>query len=330
MRRLALLAFLLLAAPAAAAPHPLQIAQGHTRFGNFAISGYTSGGDLCLSLSASALSDAGCGFPLGPSDAAEPDATGDCGHRRVSYFGATSDRVATVLFRYASGRTLPARVYAIPASVLKHAKVYVAFAASTRGPRWLDSYDAAGHRLQHTRMGSGPCRTVDPFKGTPVVASGQAPDGGDYQLRAARARDDLGRRQSCVGIRERHKKNGPIEDVGGNCLPRIGSDDAVLGLAGSCSSPAQTFYFGFVVPAARAVALELDNGQVLQGTLYPSPRSMHTTDSLVLAAVSGGHEVRSVTGYNAAGATVFSHKVVKLGVCKMGGTFNAGVDFVAG
>jgi hypothetical protein len=151
-----------------------------------------------------------------------------------------------------------------------------------------------------------------------------------YQYRAARARDDLGRFQSCVGIRERHKKGGPMEDVGGNCVPRIGSDDAVLGLAGTCASPAQTFYFGFVIPAARAVTLELDNGQVLQATLYPSPASMHTADSLVLAAVAGGHEVRSVTGYNAAGTTVFSHKAFKHDVCNMGGSFNGTVEFVSG
>src|SRR4051812_2915163 len=168
MRRLALLAFLLLAPAAAAAPHPVQIAHGHTRFGNFSISGYRSGGELCLSLNASALSDAGCGFPLGTAPAEDPDATGDCGHRRVSYFGAASDRVAAVRLGYASGRTLRARVYPIPASIQAHAKVYVAFAASTRGPRWLDSYDAAGRRIQHSRLGSpGPCRELDPFRGSP-------------------------------------------------------------------------------------------------------------------------------------------------------------------
>jgi len=46
------LAFLLLAAPAAAAPHPLRSPTAHTRFGSFSISGYKSGGLLCLSLDA--------------------------------------------------------------------------------------------------------------------------------------------------------------------------------------------------------------------------------------------------------------------------------------
>jgi len=328
VRRLALLAFLLLAAPAAAAPHPVKIAHGHSHFGSFSISGYRSGGDLCLSLNAGALSDAGCGFPLDAGGAAAPDATGDCGRRRVSYFGATSDRVAAVRFRYANGRTLAARVYRIPTSVEPHAAVYVAFSATTRAPRSLDFYDASGQRIEHIRMGSsGPCHALDPFRGTPAIATGQAPDGGQYQFRAARSRDDLGRLQSCVGIRERHTANGPLDDVGTACSPRIGTDDVHMALAGSCASPAQTFYFGGAVPAARRVTLGLDNGQTVQAALYRSPAALHTADSLFLAAVSGGHEVRSVTGYDAAGAQVFSHTALKQDVCKLGGTFDAEVLF---
>ena len=315
-----------LALLALAAVHPLPIAHGHSRFGRYSISGYRSGGSLCLSLKAGALSDTGCGFPL-LADATEPDASGDCAHHRVSLFGAAPDRVARVRFRYASGRTLSARLYPIPASIKAHAKVYVAFAGTTRGPRWLDAYDAGGRRIQHTRMGSGPCHVVDPFRGSPVIASGTAPDGGAYQFRAARSRDDLGRLQSCVGIRERHAKNGPVEDVGSGCAPRIGSDDVVLGLAGSCASPSQTFYFGYAVPAARAVTLELDDGQTVQTTLYPSPAPLHTADSLVLAAVAGGHEVSSVSGYDGAGTRVFTHKATRQGVCRLPGTFNAQVLF---
>lgn len=325
MRRLALLVFLMLVPPAAAAPHPVQIAKGHTRYGNFSISGYRSGGLLCLSLDASALSDAGCGFVLPGSDVADPDTAGDCRHHRMSLLGVATDRAASVRFRYASGRVLSTRLYPIPASIAAHEQVYVAFAGSARGLRWLDAYDAAGHRIVHQRQGSSsaPCSFVDPFKGSPVVAGGQAPDGGKYQFRAARSRDESGHLNDCLGVKERHTPAGKLESLGVVCDERIGDADARVFLAGTCESPAQTFYFGFAAPAARSVSLELDNGQVLQAQLYPAPGVFHTADSLVLAAVAGAHKVRSVTGNNAAGAPVFTHKAVsdKAGLCGGGGSF---------
>jgi hypothetical protein len=325
MRRLALLAFLMLVPPAAAAPHPVQIAKGHTRYGNFSISGYRSGGLLCLSLDASALSDAGCGFLLPGSDAADPDTAGDCRHHRMSLLGIATDRAASVRFRYASGRVLSTRLYPIPASIATHEQVYVAFAGSARGLRWLDAYDAAGHRIVHRRQGasSAPCSFVDPFKGSPVVAGGQAPDGGQYQFRAARSRDELGRLNDCVGVRERHTADGRLESVGLACDERIGDADARLFLGGSCEAPAQTFYFGFAAPTARSVSLELDNGQTLQAQLYPAPATFHTADALVLATVAGAHKVRSVTGYSPAGMPVFTHKAVsdKGRLCDGGGSF---------
>jgi len=330
VRRLALVALLLLAAPAAAAVHQVPIAHGKSRFGRFSISGSKSGGLLCLSLDARALSDAGCGF-IDLGGVADPDTTGDCGHHRMSLLGTASDEVAGVRFRYASGRTLRARLYPIPASIAAHTQVYVAFAGSARGFRWLDAYDAAGHRIVHRRQpsSSAPCSFVDPFKGSPAVASGQAPDGGRYQFRAARARNDLGTLNDCVGIRERHTAGGKLESLGLACDERIGDADARVFLAGICRSPAETFYFGFAAPAARGVALQLDNGQTAQAQLYPAPAAFHTADSLVLAAVPGAQRVRSATGYDAAGKQIFSHRAVsqKGGLCDEGGSFATETQF---
>jgi hypothetical protein len=330
VRRLALLVFLVLAAPAAAAPHPVQIAHGHTRFGSFSISGYTSGGLLCVSLDARALSDAGCGFTLLGTDVADPDTTGDCGHHRLSLLGIASDRVAGVRFRYASGRTLPTRLYPLPSALASRTQVYVAFAGSARGLRWLDAYDAAGRRILHRRQGSSsaPCSFVDPFKGSPVVATGQAPDGGQYQFRAARSPDEFGHLNDCLGVKERHSAGGKLEGVGLVCDERIGDADARVFLAGSCKSAGETFYFGFAAPTARSVALLLDDGRTITAQLYPAPAAFHTADPLVLAAVTGAHRVRSVTGYDAGGAQVFTHKAAseKGGLCDGGGTFGTEVQ----
>jgi hypothetical protein len=324
VRRLALLAFLLLATPAAAAPHPVTIAKGHMRFGKFSISTYKSGGLLCLSLDARRLSDAGCGFPLVTSDVTDPDTTGDCRHHRMSLLGTASDRVTSVRFRYKSGRTLRARLYPVPASIAAHVQVYVAFAGTARGVRWVDAYDPAGHRIEHRKQGSSgtPCSVADPFKGSPVVAVGQAPDGGQFQFRAARAPDEFGGLNDCLGIKERHTAGGKLESEGLVCDESIGDADARVFLTGTCS-PAQTFYFGFAVPSAAGVTLQLDNGQTLPAQLHPAPAAFHTADRLVLATAAGAHRVRSVTAYDAGGAQVFTHKAAseRGGLCDAGGSF---------
>jgi len=257
----------------------------------------------------------------------DPDTTGDCGHppavaarHRV---GSRGQRALPL--REAAALSAPAYIRCRRRCGFRRRSTF-AFAGSARGLRWLDAYDAAGHRIVHSRQGSSsaPCSFVDPVQGL---------SGGGRRAGAGRRPVPV----SALLAPLTTSVTSTIASASRSATPQVGSSSPSASSATSASATPSRASFSRESASRRprpstsasrhprhaASRSSSTTGRRCRPSSIPRRRRSTQPTKLLLAPIAGAHRVRSVTGYDAAGAPVFTHKAAteKGGLCDAGGSF---------